>query len=58
MKSLDVFPGYKTYLIVLIGVALITLSQLGFIDSNDVTVILERSLPLLGLGTIKLALDR
>ena len=57
IKKLDIVPGYKTYIIVACGVIVNVLVYLEVIGFEQIQLF-NRTLELLGIGTIKMKLDR
>ena len=57
IKKLDVLPGSKTYLIVLVAIVLNVLVDQGAVDVSSLELI-NTCLAALGLGTVRLAVGR
>jgi len=57
VKKLDVLPGSKTYVLVLVAIVLNVLVDQGTIDVGKLELI-NTCLAALGLGTIRLAVTR
>lgn len=57
LDALDVVPGYKTYLVVLIGIVVNVLVQQDIISIESLGLV-NTVLAYLGLGTVRMAVSR
>jgi len=58
IQKLDVLPGNKTYLIVLVAIVLNVAQTLGYVEIADIQDTVNVILGFAAAGTIKLGLDR
>jgi len=57
VKKVDVFPGYKTYAVVVVGVVVNALVYAGVINPAQLSLI-NTVLTFLGIGTVRSAVGR